>query len=573
MNNQENTKKANGKKTAIIVGGSLAAIGLLGGAALALFSDVSDTATGGNAGTVSVSVVNPNLSNKTNINPGDNDAGMWASLYKNDERHYIPTSEDPLFVPGASHDQDDYSSYVTVATTPHDLTFTVANTGTKSIRTRQTFIVSVYQVEKGEGDKTTAKFLPANVFTLYEDGTYYGTKNQDILDIYTTTDYKSSVAAQNKYADEYAGVAKEEAATGAGATDAQKMKSAYELSVSDGESQPWEELAYKYYIDEDDNEYLVAVPNQDLQFTTVGSEKLPTADDVVSVPEGTLIKAVKYVVYSDIFDGVTDDNDAMEAEMEGAFGQLSNLGDEDRNVNVSVIPDAYHVFSQVMCDDKVIGHETVYYHDQDGYIQYATADGTQFFYHNTKKNLLIAAQDCTVNGVKVKEGEFVVDVDAAQYIADNKMFPVELNTEMDEDGHVVFTDSAVDANGKALSTSTRIPLVHAYNAKTYSYMVGLDKASTNKYQGATVTIDVIVEAMQYRNTDGLADWKAISTNTITTALDFTDNKDTHTSITVPAKDEEPMMKDELTGSGNSQNDAIEGDAYNETNKVTPNKGN
>ena len=79
MNNQENTKKANGKKTAIIVGGSLAAVGLLGGAALALFSDVSDTATGGNAGTVSVAVVNPNLSNKTNINPGDNDAGMWAS--------------------------------------------------------------------------------------------------------------------------------------------------------------------------------------------------------------------------------------------------------------------------------------------------------------------------------------------------------------------------------------------------------------------------------------------------------------------------------------------------------------
>lgn len=559
MKNQENSTKS-GKKGLVIAGAGVAAVALVGAGALALFSDTSDTATGGTVGTVSVAVVNPDLSNKTNINPGDNDAQMWSSLYKDDERHYIPTSEDPLFVPGASHNEDDYSSYVTVATTPHDLTFAVANTGTKSIRTRQTFIVSCYQVATGENEKTTANFLPANVFTLYEDGTYYGTKTQDILDVYTTTDYNTSKAPATFYANEYARVDKADADA---SDDAGKAKAAYMKSTTDGQSQLWEELAYKYYIDEDDNEYLVAVPNIDLQHPIAESEELPKADDVQKVPFGKLIKAVKYVVYSDIFDGVTDDADSMEAEIEGAYGQKSNLGE-----NISEIPDAYHVMTTEMCDNKYAGATTVYYKDQNGNVQYATADGKKFFYLDTKKNLFIAAQDGELGDVTVKEGEYVIGVPAAKFAVDNNMFKVELNTEMDSDGHVVFTDSLVDENGKVLDKSERIPLVHAYAAREYSYMVGMDKDSTNKYQGATVTIDVIVEAMQYRNTDGLADWKSISTNTITTALDFTDNADSHTSITVPAKEEEPMMENELTGSGNSQNSAIEGNAYNETNKVS-----
>lgn len=548
----------NGKKTVVIAAAGVGAVALLGAGALALFSDVADTATGGTAGTVSVAVVNPDLQNKSNINPGDNDADMWASLYKNDDRHYIPTAEDPLFMPNASHDVDDYSSYVTIATTPHDLTFTVANTGTKSIRTRQTFIVSVYQVEKGEDGKTTANFLPANVFTLYEDGTYYGTKNQDILSVHDTTDYKSATAT-NKFVEEL------KAARAGSEADDKKIVDAYAESVADGQTQPWEELAYKYYIDADDNEYLVAVPAGDIQFAQVGDEDLPSAEDIVEVPFGTLIKAVKYVVYSDIFDGVSDDHDSLAAEIEGKYGEMSNLGNED--VNVSVIPDAYHVVSSVQMDNSVIGAAQVFYKDQDGNVQYATADGKQFFYLHAAKNLLIAAQDCTINGVAVKEGEFVVGVDANAYIAENKMFPVELNTEIDKDGNIVFTDSLVDENGKAVEGSVRVPLVHAYNAKEYKYMLGMSKMSTNKYQGATVTIDIIVEAMQYRNTNGLSDWEAISTNTITTALDFTDNKDTHTSIVVPDKDEEPMKDGELTGDGNETDDAIEGDAYVGTEKV------
>lgn len=552
----------NGKKTAVIAAAGVGAVALLGAGALALFSDVADTATGGTAGTVSVAVVNPDLQNKSNINPGDNDANMWASLYKNDERHYIPTAEDPLFMPNASHDVDDYDSYVTVATTPHDLTFTVANTGTKSIRTRQTFIISVYQVEKGDDDKTTADFLPANVFTLYEDGTYYGTKNQDILDVHASTDYKSATAT-NKFVEEL------KTARAGSSEDDKKKVDAYTESVADGMTQPWEELAYKYYIDADDNEYLVAVPASDMSYVKVGD--MPTADDIEEIPFGTLIKAVKYVVYSDIFDGVTDDHDELAAEIEGAYGDKSNLGNED--VNVSVVPDAYHVMSSLMCDNKVIGAEKVFYKDQNGNVQYATADGTQFFFLHEGKNLLIAGQDCEVNGVAVKEGEFVIGVDAAAYIAENKMFPVELNTEIDKDGNIVFTDSLVDENGKALVNSVRVPLVHAYNAKEYTYMLGMSKMATNKYQGATVTIDVIVEAMQYRNTNGLADWEAISTNTITTALDFTDNKDTHTSIVVPDKEEEPMHKDELVTDGNETDDAIEGDAYVGTEEITRPDGN
>lgn len=559
MTNQ-NAENKSGKKKVAIAAAGVGALALLGAGALALFSDVSDTATGGKAGTVSVSVINPNLSNKTNINPGDNDAGMWSSLYKNDERHYIPSSEDPLFVPGASHDKDDYDSYVTVSTTPHDLTFVVANTGTKSIRTRQTFIISCYQVKEGEDGKTSADFLPANVFTAYEDGTYYGTKNQNILSLKDTNDYKTSIAPENKYVEEY------KTALGQNTDDSRKIVKAYQDSVDDGLTQPWEELAYKYYIDQDDNEYLVAVPNGDLQFTTVGSEKLPTAEDVQEVPFGTLIKAVKYVVYSDIFDGVTDDADQMEAELEGNFGELSNLGTD--KTNVSVIPNAYHVTSALRCNQKYTGEAVVYYKDADGNTQYASADGKKFFYYNEEKDLLIAAQDIEIDGTAFKEGEFINNVSGSEYIRTNKLFRVELNTEFDKDGGVVFTDSAVDENGKALPDSIKIPLVHAYNAKEYTYMLGMDKASTNKYQGATVTMDVIVEAMQYRNTNGLADWKTISTNTTTTSLDFTDKKDTHTSITVPDKDEEPMMKDQLQTGGNSQNDAIEGDAYNETDKIS-----
>lgn len=46
--------------------------------------------------------------------------------------------------------------------------------------------------------------------------------------------------------------------------------------------------------------------------------------------------------------------------------------------------------------------------------------------------------------------------------------------------------------------------------KTYSYDFALLRGATNKYQGADFNIDVVVEAMQYRNTDE-TDWETVTT--------------------------------------------------------------
>lgn len=508
MNNKQNNKN----KTALAVATTAGAAGLLGVGALALFSDVSEVATGAQAGTVSVEVVNPHVTNGTNINPGDNDGKMWGPRPKENDREYIPTPEDPLYDPESPQDEDDDDSYVKVATTPHDLSFTIANTGTKSIRTRQTFLISVYQ---GDNDGN-AEYLPADVFTLYEDGTYLGTKTQTILDVTKNPTYGTSINPTNKYADRY-----QEALAGT-IEDAAKIAANFEKTLTDRETQPWEELAYKYFVDVNDVEYLVAAPSmQELP----DADNLPTVDDVVEVPEDVVIKAIKYVMYSDIYDGVTNDHDKAAAEVEGSFGELSNLGDAETNKNISVIPDAYHVQSKPGTGGRYEGSVTVYYKDQNGNVQYASADGTEFFFLNKELDSLIAAQDVVVDGVSYKANDYIDVASASAYISANGLFPVELNTEIDEDGAIVFE------GGK--------PVVHAYNAKEYTYMLGMSKEATNKYQGATLTIDIIVEAMQYRNTSGTSDWNTITTNTLTTALDFTGEGDTYTTVTVPAKDAEP----------------------------------
>lgn len=538
------------KKIAVVGAGVLVAGAALGLGAMALFSDTADTTTGATAGTVSVVVVNPDLSNKTNINPGDNDATMWASLYKNDERHYIPTSEDPLFNASASHDVDDYESYVTVSTTPHDLTFTVANTGTKSIRTRQTFVISCYQANE---DGSVKEYLPAEVFTMYEDGTYYGTKGQNILNVADSSDYKNGKMDKNQYVDEFvAAGGHHDSTVGPNTNDNAKIVNAYVKSMNDESSQPWEELAYKYLIDEDDNEYLVSVPDSDEVLAYVGAGA-PTDKDVVVVPEGVMIKAVKYVVYSDVFDGVTDDNNSLAAEIEGSYGEKSNLGDESRNF--SEIPDAYHVQSKLNADESITGCLPVYYKDQNSNIEFATPDGKTFYYYDAYHKTLIGTEiqsDGSLKQTEVVASNIELTMDGTTPVVSldgTELVAVELNTEFNADGTV-----KVGEDGKFI--------VHAYNAREYSYLFGMAKMATNKYQGATVKISVVVEAMQYRNTDGLADWNTISTNLVTTALDFSDDADSHTNIVVPDRDEEPLHKGELESS-------MDGDTeYNGTTAVT-----
>ena len=139
------TKK---QKVLAIIGASSAALIAVGGSALALFTDNASKATNGTAGTVDILASDIELSNFDNINPGDNDPDMPKS--------YIPTVGDPLF------DASNPNKEVALKTTEHDLTFSITNEGTKSIRTRHTFVLSV---KDGSGN-----FLDARVFQLYEDG-------------------------------------------------------------------------------------------------------------------------------------------------------------------------------------------------------------------------------------------------------------------------------------------------------------------------------------------------------------------------------------------------------------------
>lgn len=98
--------KNKNKLTAI--GLSISAIALIG-TSFALFSDRAETGIKGKAGNLSISLTNADISNKNNINPGDNDETIKNA----------------------------------VSTTPHDITFNVENTGSKSVRTRHTFIFNV----------------------------------------------------------------------------------------------------------------------------------------------------------------------------------------------------------------------------------------------------------------------------------------------------------------------------------------------------------------------------------------------------------------------------------------------
>jgi len=135
------------QKILAIVGASGAAILAVGGTALALFTDNSSKATGGTAGTVDITASDIALSNFDNINPGDNDPDMPKS--------YVPTLGDPLY------DASNPTKSVDLTTTEHDLTFNIKNDGTKSIRTRHTFVLSVKD--------TDGKYLDARVFSLFEN--------------------------------------------------------------------------------------------------------------------------------------------------------------------------------------------------------------------------------------------------------------------------------------------------------------------------------------------------------------------------------------------------------------------
>lgn len=192
-------------KLLAISGVGIVAIGSVIGGALALFTDSSEKASHGTVGTVMIDATDMILSNPDNINPGDYDPDMPTS--------YVPTEGDPRF------DPENPTKEVSISTTPHDLTFSITNNGTKSIRTRHTLVISVKDVN---GD-----YLDARRFQLYEDIEESGKVDTALM----------PEAAQ--------------------------------------------ELTGKVYVAADDKEY--------------------TSEE--QIPDGTLIKAVRYRFTPDIFDG------------------------------------------------------------------------------------------------------------------------------------------------------------------------------------------------------------------------------------------------------------------------------
>lgn len=116
------------KKLTIALGASVVAIAVLVGSAFALFSDSETANAGAKAGTVDIDLTTPVLQNNGNINPGDSD---------------------PSNPPGSNPGTD------------HSLTFSVTNTGNKSVYNRNVIVISAK-------DKTNAGWLDARVFRLFE---------------------------------------------------------------------------------------------------------------------------------------------------------------------------------------------------------------------------------------------------------------------------------------------------------------------------------------------------------------------------------------------------------------------
>lgn len=148
------------KKIKLIAGSSIIAAAVLGIGAFALFTDNDNDNIKAKAGTVGVDLANINLTNSGNINPGDNDETVPST--------YIPDPDDPLY---KDEDKDGKGDPVPIVSTPHDLTFNVSNTGNKSIRTRQTIIVTCKDTKENVLD-------PSYLSLLVEKGVEIGSNKE-----------------------------------------------------------------------------------------------------------------------------------------------------------------------------------------------------------------------------------------------------------------------------------------------------------------------------------------------------------------------------------------------------------
>ena len=116
------------RKIAIIGASCVAAATLIVGSALALFTDETESDAAAKAGTVKIDVSPITFTNAGNVNPGDND---------------------PTISPDAH------------SGTTHDVKYVVSNLGNKSVKTRQTIILTCDE----QGSST--KLLDARYLALY----------------------------------------------------------------------------------------------------------------------------------------------------------------------------------------------------------------------------------------------------------------------------------------------------------------------------------------------------------------------------------------------------------------------
>lgn len=142
------------KRRSIIVAIVLSLILLISGS-LALFTSRTSSDFEAKAGTVVLEIAGLNLTNSTNINPGDMD----------------PDNSGDEFSGG----------------TPHELTYNLYATGNKSTRTRQTILITADRAGESED------LLDASVFKLFVHGTH------DELFAKEVIDEKTGIVIQGRY--------------------------------------------------------------------------------------------------------------------------------------------------------------------------------------------------------------------------------------------------------------------------------------------------------------------------------------------------------------------------------------
>lgn len=118
------------KKTKIIAASitALASVGIVTAGTLALFTDYADADAEAVAGKLDINITEYTMTNKENVNPGDNDPKA--------PKTYVPVSGDPMYNPANP------KAEVPIPTTDHVIRFKVSNNGNQSAKTRQTFYIS-----------------------------------------------------------------------------------------------------------------------------------------------------------------------------------------------------------------------------------------------------------------------------------------------------------------------------------------------------------------------------------------------------------------------------------------------